>query len=284
MKIGRYKLTSKCFYGKTQIEGSLDLQGLTTIPEGFNPTVGGSLYLRGLTSIPKGFSPTVGGSLDLQGLTSVPEGFSPTVEGSLYLRGLTSIPEGFNPTVGGSLDLEGLTSIPEGFSPTVGGSLNLGGPTTDSLTINRNELEKLLIWQNGRFRVIDGIFCEVISEKRNVMKVKIRGEVKYVVTDGENYSHGDSIKEAKVDLIYKISNRDTSVFVNLTLDSVVTKNEAIKMYRVITGACKAGTKHFVNGLFDAPKSCTVAELIEITHEQYGNNELSDFFNPKGEVK
>ena len=30
--------------------GSLDLSGLTSIPEGFNPTVGGSLDLSGLTS------------------------------------------------------------------------------------------------------------------------------------------------------------------------------------------------------------------------------------------
>jgi len=38
----------------------------------------------------------VGGSLDLSGLTSIPDGFNPTVGGSLYLSGLTSIPDGFN--------------------------------------------------------------------------------------------------------------------------------------------------------------------------------------------
>jgi len=38
---------------------------------------GGSLDLRGLTSIPEGFNPTVGGHLDLSGLTSIPEGFNP---------------------------------------------------------------------------------------------------------------------------------------------------------------------------------------------------------------
>jgi hypothetical protein len=45
--------------------------------------------LSGLTSIPEGFNPTVGGSLDLRGLTSIPEGFNPTVGGYLYLSGLT---------------------------------------------------------------------------------------------------------------------------------------------------------------------------------------------------
>jgi hypothetical protein len=36
---------------------------VTSIPEGFNPTVGGYLDLRSVTSIPEGFNPTVGGDL-----------------------------------------------------------------------------------------------------------------------------------------------------------------------------------------------------------------------------
>jgi len=59
------------FSGSVEVGGSLHLGGLTSIPEGFNPTVGGSLYLGGLTSIPEGFNPTVGGYLDLEGLTSI---------------------------------------------------------------------------------------------------------------------------------------------------------------------------------------------------------------------
>src|SRR6185295_9718654 len=122
----RYSLTEDQFYGRDKYEGSLYLRSLTSIPEGFNPTVGGSLYLGSLTSIPEGFNPTVGGSLDLRSLTSIPERFNPTVRGSLDLGSLTSSPEGFNPTVGGSLYLGSLTSIPEGFNPTVGGYLDLG--------------------------------------------------------------------------------------------------------------------------------------------------------------
>ncbi len=62
----KYNLTEKQFYGEEIIEGSLDLESLTSIPEGFNPTVGGFLDLRSLTSIPEGFNPTVGGSLYLR--------------------------------------------------------------------------------------------------------------------------------------------------------------------------------------------------------------------------
>lgn len=45
-----------------------------------------------------------------------------------------------------------------------------------------------------------------------------------------------TIKEAKDDLIYKISDRDTSMYYNFTLDTIVTHKEAVKMYRKITGA------------------------------------------------
>ena len=45
---------------------SLQLDSLTEIPEGFNPTVGGSLWLGSITEIPEGFNPTLGGDLYLK--------------------------------------------------------------------------------------------------------------------------------------------------------------------------------------------------------------------------
>jgi hypothetical protein len=67
----RYNLTEDHFSGKEKIGGDLDLGSLTSIPEGFNPTVGGDLDLGSLTSIPEGFNPTVGGYLYLgSGLTA----------------------------------------------------------------------------------------------------------------------------------------------------------------------------------------------------------------------
>ena len=41
-----HNITEAQFYGTEKIEGSLYLRSLTSIPEGFNPTVGGDLYLR----------------------------------------------------------------------------------------------------------------------------------------------------------------------------------------------------------------------------------------------
>ncbi|MBO7235141.1 MAG: hypothetical protein J6V05_00940, partial [Alistipes sp.] len=59
----KYGLTIEQATGKEKIGGSLYLSSVTSIPDGFNPTVGGSLDLSSVTSIPDGFNPTVGGSL-----------------------------------------------------------------------------------------------------------------------------------------------------------------------------------------------------------------------------
>ena len=42
----KYNLSEDQFTGKENVGGYLYLSSLTSIPEGFNPTVGGSLYLR----------------------------------------------------------------------------------------------------------------------------------------------------------------------------------------------------------------------------------------------
>ena len=225
--------------------------------------IGGSLDLRSLTSIPEGFNPTVGGSLDLTSLTSIPEGFNPTVGGSLYLNSLTSIPEGFNPTVGGSLYLNSLTSkekakvkfrcLPDDFFFT---------------------------WENGKYIQVDGIFSEVVSRRGNILKVKFIGEKKvtYLITDGQGrWAHGENLKEAREDLVYKIRDRNASKYTGLTLDSRLSFKKAIEAYRVITGACAAGTRMFVENLPLIKKSYKISEIVELTRGAYGNRGFESFF-------
>ena len=204
----------------------------------------------------------VGGSLDLSSLTSIPEGFNPTVGGYLYLRCLTSIPEGFNPTVGGSLDLRcGLRAnykkLPSGY---------------------------LLSWQDGKYLLADGIFTEVISHRGNVYHVReiAKKEIFYLVTDGNGkWSHGDTLKEAKSDLMFKISDRTKDDYNNLKLTDSLSFEDSIMCYRVITGACSFGTKDFVtNRLKDKKKKYTIAEMIKVTKGEWGNKTFSDFFKAK----
>jgi len=125
----------------------------------------------------------------------------------------------------------------------------------------------------------DGILSEIISKKGNVYKVKNHNEenISYIVQDGEIYSHGKTIKEARESLMYKISNRDTSLYKDYKLDTILTKSEAIKCYRVITGACEAGARYFVEHINQSKDKFTIQEIIDITQGQYGNGEFREFF-------
>ncbi|CAB4219590.1 hypothetical protein UFOVP1615_53, partial [uncultured Caudovirales phage] len=234
----------------------LDLRSLTSIPEGFNPTVGGSLDLTRLTSIPEGFNPTVGGYLDLRSLTSIPKGFNPTVGGWLDLSGLTSIPEGFNPTVGDCLDLRSLTSIPEGFNPTVGGSLDLNNGLSAPTKPYKNHL---LFWQNGKYVSADSILTEVLSKKGNAFKVRKISSTKefWLVSNGEVHAHGDTLHKATEDFEFKlISEKLKNEPINS--DTIID----VKYYRLLTGACEMGVKDWMdrNG---AKQSYTASELLPI---------------------
>lgn len=128
----------------------------------------------------------------------------------------------------------------------------------------------------------DGIFSKVISHRTNVYKINQIGKekIKYLVTDGNGkWSHGDTLKQAKSDLIYKISNRDKSKYENLTLDSELTFAEAIEAYRVITGACSTGTKMFIESKLTVRKEkYTIADIIFFTKGQYNSEMFKSFFD------
>ena len=264
--------------GKPYYGESLYLRdtGITSLPEGL--TVGESLYLRdtGITSLPEGLA--VGGYLDLEGctgITSLPEGL--TVGESLDLRdtGITSLPEGL--TVGESLDLEGCT----GITDTSKVKRTLPPQAVQKIEQARNP-ELRWEWAGRTYIKVDGIFSQLISRRGNVSVVRQIGERKdaYLVTDGNGrWAHGDTIAEARKDLVYKISNRDKSVYESLTLDSELTFGECIQCYRVITGACAAGTRNYVENRLPKPhkEKYTVREMIELTAGEYGSDTLKEFF-------
>ena len=217
-----------------------------------------------------------GGSLDLEG------------------TGITSLPDGL--TVGGSLDLEGtgITSLPDGL--TVGGYLDLEGTgITDTSRVNRTlsnaarrkinlvkEAPKFWEWNRKKYICIDGIFSVVDYHRGNVYQVHQIGSTKttYIVTDGDNHwAHGDTIQEARADLIFKINDRDTSAYKNLSLDDTLSYEEAIAAYRTITGACSAGTRDFIENRLPKPhkEEYTIREIIQLTKGEYRSDMFEGFF-------
>jgi hypothetical protein len=211
-------------------------------------------------------------------LTAIPDGFNPTVGGSLYLSSLTAIPDGFNPTVGGYLDLSSLTAIPDGFNPTVVGSLDL----RSSIEVKAKVIQWPLVWPDGKHIMADGILQELLGKKGNVYHVKGIGErgISYLVTDGSGkFSHGATLKEARKSLIYKIGDRDTSRYSNIAKTKSMSLSEIIECYRIITGACEAGTRNFVERLGERKKDTyTIKEAIELTEGEYGNEKFRAFFD------
>ena len=127
--------------------------------------------------------------------------------------------------------------------------------------------------------IADGILSKVISKKGNIYKVINHGDTKqsYLVKSGDKYSHGETLKQARDNLVYKLADRDTSKYKDLTLESVLTKDESIACYMSITGACELGTKYFVDKQ-DMKKQYSVKKIIQLTKGQFGNDAFAKFFN------
>ena len=133
-------------------------------------------------------------------------------------------------------------------------------------------------------KCIDGYLMEILSEKSKddykIYRCKYFNTEKfcYAVEEDNVFSHGDSVKEAIEDLIYKVSDRDTSKYESLAVDSTLTFEKTIKMYRTITGACSNGTKYFVENNKDKVKeSYKISEIVYLTEGQFGNDKLVEFF-------
>ena len=198
---------------------------------------------------------------------------------------------------GGALYLEGCTSIaalPDNL--TVGGALDLRGTgITDISKENRtltqaqskriNDVQNKPIiwhWSNRQYIKVDDMFTVVDSHKGNVYRVHKLNSNKqlYLVTDGDNHwAHGDTLQEAKADLIYKINDRDVSAYKNLSLDDSLSYEEAIAAYRTITGACSAGTRDYIVNRLPQPHkdSYTIREIIKLTNGEYGSEKFRNFF-------
>jgi hypothetical protein len=133
--------------------------------------------------------------------------------------------------------------------------------------------------EDGEYIIVDNILSKVIKRKGNILKVinHFDTEESYIVEQNGHYSHGKTLDEARESLVYKLSKRDLTEFKSLTLDSILTKEESIRMYMSVTGACAFGTRQFIESR-DIKEEYTIKEIIELTQGQYGNQKLKEFFS------
>ena len=197
--------------------------------------------------------------------------------GFLDLRGaqITTLPDGL--TVGGYLDLEGtqITTLPDNL--TVGGYLDFRD------TRITNPIYKRLQdgdYVEGRYLYADGILIHV-SRRKEINGYafyvgKIKG--KNVVSDGTHYAHCKTLREGIADLQFKAAkDRGAAQYKGRDMDELIPFDEAVAMYRIITGACAAGTQSFIDTLCEVKEAYSIREIINVTCGSYGANTFKEFF-------
>ena len=182
---------------------------------------------------------------------------------------------------GGWLDLSGtqITALPDGL--TVGGSLYLSG--TKIICEARGKVKTLRQgdYVDGRYLYADGILTHVKRTKSVGAYTLYIGKIKgrNVVSDGKNYAHCDRFRDGIADLLFKAAeDRGADQYKGLSLDTEMTVQEMVTMYRIITGACRQGSQDFVDSLGDSLKDkYTIREAIEMTKGQYNAERFAEFF-------
>ena len=193
-------------------------------------------------------------------------------------RDLRKLPD--NLTVGGGLYLRGtqIASLPDNL--TVGGWLDLSGTQIDESERRKVKTIRNGDYVAGKYLFVDNILTQIKGKKTvgqyTVYVGKIKGN--NVVSDGVNYAHCDKLRDGIADLLFKAaSDRGADQYKNLSLDTELTVAEAVTMYRVITGACRAGSEAFVNSQRELKEKYTIRECIELTKGQYNAEKFAEFF-------
>lgn len=183
---------------------------------------------------------------------------------------------------GGWLDLRGtqITALPDNL--TVGGWLDLSGtPITRAAT---KKVKKLHDgdYADRRYIYADGILTHVRGCKKVGEYVIYIGKIKgrNVVSDGKMYAHCDKLSDGIQDIAYKrAKDRGAEQYKGLDLNTVMPIDDAVTMYRVITGACRQGSQAFVDGLGDKRKEhYSIREMIDLTKGQFGAEHFRKFFD------
>nr|DAM57527.1 MAG TPA: hypothetical protein [Caudoviricetes sp.] len=198
-----------------------------------------------------------------------------TLKGKLTLEQAQALIDG-----DGSLNLSDtpITALPDNL--TVGGSLYLSD--TQITEKQRSKVRELRDgdYAPGRYLYADGMLLHCKTRRRvhgyDLYVGKIKGQ--NVVSDGTFYAHCRTLREGIADIAFKrAKDRGAEQFRSLTLDSELTLNDMVALYRIITGACKAGSEAFVSSLREMKERYTVREAIELTRGQYNSERFAEFF-------
>lgn len=263
-------LTANCLY----LSGCTSL---TPLPDNITTNTLNLSGCTSLTSLPDNITANYLNLRGCTGLTSLPDNLTANI---LYLRGctsLTSLPDNLTANYLYLSGCTGLTSLPDNLTANyldLRGCTGLTGPRK-SRTLSNGD------YVPGRYLYADGILTHVKRTKQIGKYTYYVGKIKgyNVIYDGVNYAHCKDFVSGVSDLTFKAAkDRGAEQYKGLTKDSVVSFEDGRVMYRVITGACEAGTQQFIDGMGEIKDSYTIGEIIEMTKNAYGGEIFRKFFD------
>ncbi len=118
----------------------------------------------------------------------------------------------------------------------------------------------------------DNVFTYVISTRAGVKKVKTEsGKILFLVNDENgNSSHGETIEQAREDLVYKVIAKS-----DVKIPKKATGKEWVGIYRSVTGACSAGVKNFVEQVGKSlDEEYTAKQIAKLVQGQFGAEQFA----------
>ena len=247
-----------------------------------------------IASIPSGYAHplppgcAIKGYADLSGYAHpLPPGS--TIGGDVYLRGYAHpLPPGC--TIGGTAYLSGYAH-PLPLGCTIWGTADLRDYAHPHSVRQVTRSEAAHTYMQAVLRtghlLADGILAKVIGspkaidEDLDLYMVRISGQSRdsyAVVKRGTAIAaHGDTALEARVDLLYKLSDRTLDEWRTTPRSLPLPFSEAIGVYRAVTGACASGCKHFVRGqALSADDSYSIEDIARLTRGAYGAEAFAAF--------
>ena len=288
----------------TSIGGYLSINSNATLPN--LTSIGGSLHIYSNATLPNLTS--IGGYLSINSNATLSAPNLASIGGSLYIYSNATLSAPNLTSIGGSLSINSNATLSAPNLTSIGGSLHINSNATLSnltsiggylhIYSNSNATLPNLIHKDfvkemadleERFGFIkaDGIGLQFTKKRKHaeftIYSTPFIGNYAFVVTDGEHSAHASSIKRGIIDIRFKKMDRNADDYRELTTESLLSYEDAIIMYRVITGACSGGTEQFLNAHpeLTVRKKYTVKDIIEKTAGQYGNESIKGFFAQGG---
>ena len=228
----------------------------------------GNVDLESLTTLPEGIQFNNQGYVDLESLTTLPEGIQFNNQGNVYLRSLTTLPEGIQFNNQGNVYLQSLTTLPEGIQFNNQGYVDLESLRDKSIiTVDRSSMKIINKKQKGDF---------VIYYAEYLGMVNLKDKKRWVANRGEYFAHGNDIKKAIADVNFKYMQSEMDI--ESIVNSIKEKGYfEMNDYRLVTGACEAGCIDFLSSKNVTVDKMPISDVVKLTNGAYGFDSIQRYF-------